>query len=136
VIETRLGLHTTVPLDFDQAVERTTAALRQEGFGVLTSIDLRQTLKQKLDVDFRRYVILGACNPPLAHRALQADLEAGLLLPCNVVVHEEDEGRTRVAAMAPIAMIATLGEQPELAAVATEADARLRRVLTALETLI
>jgi uncharacterized protein (DUF302 family) len=131
--ETRFGLRIEVPLDYDRAVERTTAALKQEGFGVLTTIDVKQTLKQKLDADFRRYVILGACNPPLAHRALQAEIDIGLLLPCNVVVYETGPHQTVVAAMAPLPMIGIVGDKPELTAVAREADERLRRVLRSLE---
>ncbi|MBP1633619.1 MAG: uncharacterized protein H6Q10_193, partial [Acidobacteria bacterium] len=87
--ETRYGLRVELPVDYAEAVERTTVALKAEGFGVLTTIDVKATLKQKLDVDFRRYVILGACNPPLAHKALSTELEIGLLLPCNVVVYED-----------------------------------------------
>jgi uncharacterized protein (DUF302 family) len=132
--DTKYGLHVEVPLDYDSAVERTTAALKQEGFGVLTSIDVRQTLKQKLDAEFRKYVILGACNPPLAQRALHAETDIGLLLPCNVIVYESGAGRSVVAAMAPMLMVGVVGENPELAAVAREADERLRRALGALES--
>jgi len=131
--ETRYGLQVRLPIPYDQAVERTTAALKAEGFGVLTSIDVRHTLKEKLDADFRRYVILGACNPPLAHRALSADLEVGLLLPCNVVVFEDEPGRSVVTAVAPIAMLAAAGGGDALDEVAREADTRLRRVMGALE---
>ncbi|MEZ5286320.1 MAG: DUF302 domain-containing protein [Vicinamibacterales bacterium] len=131
--ETRYGLQIRLPIPYDQAVERTTAALKAEGFGVLTSIDVRHTLKEKLDADFRRYVILGACNPPLAHRALSADLEVGLLLPCNVVVFEDEPGRSVVTAVAPIAMLAAAGGGDALDEVAREADTRLRRVMGALE---
>jgi uncharacterized protein (DUF302 family) len=128
--ETRYGLRVDVALEYDAAVERATEALREEGFGVLTTIDIRETLKKKLDRDFRKYVILGACNPPLADRALAAELEIGLLLPCNVVVYEREPGRSTVAAMAPLPTIGALvGENAELRAVATEADARLRRAL-------
>jgi uncharacterized protein (DUF302 family) len=130
--ETPYGLRIHLPVAYDEAVSRTTAALQQEGFGVLTTIDVKETLKKKLDVDFRRYVILGACNPPLAHRALQSDADIGLLLPCNVVVYEEDAGSV-VAAMAPLTMVAIAGDHPGIAAVAREADERLRRALTTLE---
>lgn len=132
--ETSYGLRVNVPLDYDEAVERTTAALKQEGFGVLTTIDVKQTLKQKLDADFRKYIILGACNPPLAHRALQAEVDIGLLLPCNVIVYETGPGQSVVAAMAPMPMIGLVGQNPGLAPVAREADERLRRVLKSLET--
>ena len=105
--ETRYGLRVEVPLDFEQAVARATEALKAQGFGVLTTIDVKQTLKEKLDRDFRKYLILGACNPPLADRALQAKLEIGLLLPCNVIVYETSPGRSVVAAMAPLAALGT-----------------------------
>jgi uncharacterized protein (DUF302 family) len=131
--ESRYGLRVELPIAYDEAVDRTTAALKDEGFGVLTTIDVKQTMKQKLDKDFRRYVILGACNPPLAHRALTAELEIGLLLPCNVVVYETTPGRSVVAAMAPLTAL-NMVDNPELDNVAKEADARLRRALTALET--
>ena len=132
IAETRYGLRVDLDVDYDQALERTKAALQAEGFGVLTTIDVQQTLKQKLDRDFRRYVILGACNPPLADRALHAELEIGLLLPCNVIVYEREPGQTTVAAMAPVAAMGVVGDNPELHAVAGEADARLRRMLNAL----
>jgi uncharacterized protein (DUF302 family) len=90
---------------YEQAVEQATAALKAQGFGVLTTIDVQQTLKQKLDRSFRKYVILGACNPPLADRALQAELEIGLLLPCNVIVYEVSPGNSVVSAMAPLAAL-------------------------------
>jgi uncharacterized protein (DUF302 family) len=131
--ETRYGLRVEVPLTYEQAVSRATEALKAEGFGVLTTIDVRQTLKQKLDREFRKYVILGACNPPLADRALHAELEIGLLLPCNVIVYETEPGRSAVAAMAPIAALGTVGENAELANVAREADQRLRRALGSME---
>jgi len=131
--ETRYGLTVTLPIAYDDAVARTSDALKSQGFGVLTTIDVKQTLKAKLDRDFRKYVILGACNPPLADRALQAELEVGLLLPCNVVVYEVNPTSTVVAAMAPLAALGVVGENPALASVAREADERLRKVLTALE---
>jgi uncharacterized protein (DUF302 family) len=128
--ETRYGLRVDVGLEYETAVERATEALREEGFGILTTIDIKETLKKKLDRDFRKYVILGACNPPLADRALAAELEIGLLLPCNVIVYEREPGQSAVAAMAPLPTIGALvGEQPELQAVAKDADARLRRAL-------
>jgi uncharacterized protein (DUF302 family) len=131
--ETAYGLRTDVGLPYEKAVEKVTAALKAEGFGVLTSIDVKETLKKKLDADFRRYVILGACNPPLAHQALQAEPEIGLLLPCNVVVYETEPERSAVAAMAPLAALGIVGN-PELHKVAKDADARLRRVIGSLET--
>ena len=130
--ETAYGFRTEVGLPYDQAVEKVTAALKEEGFGVLTTIDVKETLKKKLDAEFRRYVILGACNPPLAHRALQAEPEIGLLLPCNVVVYETEPDRSAVAAMAPLAALGVVAN-PELHGVAKDADARLRRVIGSLE---
>ncbi len=131
--ETRYGLRVEVPVSYELAVEQATAALKAEGFGVLTTIDVRQTLKQKLDRDFRKYVILGACNPPLADRALHAELEVGLLLPCNVIVYEVSPQRAAVAAMAPLAALGIVGDNAELQLVAREADMRLRNALHALE---
>ncbi len=130
--ETAYGLRTEIGMAYDQAVETVTAALKEQGFGVLTTIDVKETLKKKLDVDFRRYVILGACNPPLAHRALTAETEIGLMLPCNVVVYEKDDGGTVVAAMAPLAALGIV-ESEALHEVAKEADAKLRHVIEALE---
>lgn len=132
--ETAVGLRARVPLDYAEAVDRTKDALKSEGFGVLTTIDVQATLKEKLDADFRKYVILGACNPPLANRALTADLDVGLLLPCNVVVYEEAPGRSVVAAMAPLAAIGMVGHNKALLSVAAEADAKLRRVLEKVES--
>jgi uncharacterized protein (DUF302 family) len=126
--ETRYGLRVNLPIPYGVAVERATAALKRQGFGVLTTIDVQQTLKQKLDRDFRPYVILGACNPRLADRALHAELEVGLLLPCNVVVYERGPDESTVAAMAPLPAKGLVGN-PEVAAVAREADARLRAAL-------
>jgi uncharacterized protein (DUF302 family) len=131
--ETRYGIGIEVALPFEQAVERATEALKAEGFGILTTIDVKATLKQKLDKDFRKYTILGACNPPLAYRAFEAELEIGILLPCNVIVYETAPDRSVVSAMAPIAAIGMLGGNPALKDVAREADERLRRVLAALE---
>ena len=126
---TRYGIGTTVDLEYGQAVERTKEALAAEGFGVLSEIDIAATLKKKLDADFRPYVILGACNPPLAHRALTAERDLGLLLPCNVVVYAADEaGRSVVAAMDPEAALELTGN-PEVREVAREVRARLERVL-------
>ena len=117
---------------FDEAIEKVTAALKQEGFGVLTQIDVKETLKKKLDVDFRRYIILGACNPSLAHRALSAEPQIGLLLPCNVVVQEASEGGITVSIADPRAMF-SLVNNPHLAPVVDDADRRLRRVIASLD---
>ena len=125
------GFGVDVALPFDQAVEQVTAALKAEGFGVLTTIDVKQTMKQKLDVDFEPYTILGACNPQLAHRALEAEHGIGLLLPCNVVVHQHGD-RTRVEAADPIAMLGVV-HNPAVQAIAEEAAQRLHRVIGALE---
>ena len=125
---TAYGLRVKTSLPFDRAVERTTEALKAEGFGVITTIDMQQTLRAKLDKDFRKYTILGACNPPLVDRALGAELEIGLLLPCNVVVYEGTPGETVVSAMAPMAALGVVGDNPTLQDVAKEADARLRQI--------
>ena len=130
---TRYGISTTIPLDYDAAVARTKAALAAEGFGVLSEIDVAATMKKKLDVDFRPYVILGACNPPLAHRALTAERDIGLLLPCNVVVYADDvPGRSVVAAMDPVEALQLTGND-SIGPVAEEVKARLTRVLEAIE---
>ena len=131
--ETRYGLRVSVDVPYAEAVARTTDALKTQGFGVLTTIDVQQTLKAKLDRDFRKYVILGACNPPLADRALHTELEVGLLLPCNVIVYDTAPGTSVVAAMAPLSALGMI-DNPDLIGVAREADQRLRSVLTALET--
>lgn len=128
---TRYGFGTTVRLPPEQAIERTRQELAKEGFGVLTEIDVASTLKKKLDVDFRPYVILGACNPPLAHRALTAERDIGLLLPCNVIVYESDEpGTSVVAAMDPVTAMELAGND-QVRPIAEEARARLRRALQA-----
>jgi uncharacterized protein (DUF302 family) len=131
--ETRYGMKVSLNVPYDDAVVRVTEALKAEGFGVLTTIDVQQTLKAKLDRHFRKYVILGACNPPLADRALHAELEVGLLLPCNVIVYETGPSTSVVAAMAPLAALSIAGENLDLRSVATEADQRLRGALAALE---
>jgi uncharacterized protein (DUF302 family) len=132
VTQTKIGLQVQLPAPFSEAVEQTTAALKEEGFGVLTSIDVQATLREKLGVEFRRYTILGACNPPLAHRALTADLDVGLLLPCNVVVYEREDGGSTVEAMAPLTVIGTVDPAGTLRSVAEEADQHLRAALARL----
>lgn len=126
-----LGAGVVLTLPFDEAMARTKAALKTEGFGVLTEIDVRETMKQKLNVDFRHYVILGACNPPLAHQALSADLEVGLLLPCNVVVYDTGAGKTAVRIANPEAMSLMLDEA-SFAPIAAQAKEKLDRVIDAL----
>ena len=127
-----LGVNVHLQVPYEVALERAKAALKAEGFGVLTEIDVQETMKKKLGADFRRYMILGACNPPLAHRALSADLDVGLLLPCNVVVYESDDGGSVVGLVSPLAM-ARLFAEPVFAAVASEAQQRFERVAAALK---
>ncbi len=126
-------LGTTVRLnsDFDAAIARVTEALKAEGFGVLTDIDVRATLQKKLEVDFRPYRILGACNPPLAYQALKTAPEVGLLLPCNVIVDQVESGAVEVSFIDPIAMLGVLS-YPQLKEVAEQARLRLNRVAAAL----
>jgi len=114
-------------IGYDAALAKLPDALKAEGFGVLTEIDLRDTLKKKLDVDFRRYKILGACNPTLAHKALTADLDIGVMLPCNVIVYENDDLKAVVSAIDPLQTIAA--QHPRLREIAEEVRARLGRVL-------
>lgn len=129
----QLGFQITLNVPYDEALEKVTQALKAEGFGVLTSIDVQKTMKEKLNVDFRNYTILGVCNPPLAHQALTARPEIGLLLPCNVIVYAE-EGHTVVSIIDPLSMLNIL-QDPALDSVAQEAAARLKRVAQALENL-
>lgn len=118
-------------LDFEGAVDRVTGALKEEGFGVLTEIDVKSTLKKKLDLDFRRYVILGACNPALAHKALEAESNIGLLLPCNIVVQESPGRGIEVSIASPKSMF-SLVENTDVAPIAEDVEKRLRRVLAAI----
>ena len=130
---TRYGMSITVPLAYEQAVDRAREALAAEGFGILAEMDIAATLRKKLDVEFRPYVILGACNPPLAHRALLAEPDIGLLLPCNVVVYAADEpGQSVVAAMDPVEALALTGNDA-IRPIAEDVKGRLRRVLEAVE---
>jgi uncharacterized protein (DUF302 family) len=127
----KLGTAVYLNTDYETALTKTTEALKVEGFGVLTEIDVKATLKKKIDVDFRPYKILGACNPPLAHRALSADPEVGLLLPCNVTVSEEEDGRILVNIINPYMMLGVV-DVPALTEVAKEAADRLDRVAKSL----
>jgi uncharacterized protein (DUF302 family) len=126
------GFGTTLNVPYEEAVEKVTAALKTQGFGVLTQIDVQATLKQKLNVDHRRYVILGACNPPLAHRALQAEPGVGLLLPCNVIVYEGEQAGESVVSIVDPLMMMQVSENPELASVAAQAEEKLRKVVAEL----
>jgi uncharacterized protein (DUF302 family) len=105
------GISRELEVGFDEAVSRARDALQKEGFGVLTEIDVKDTLRRKLDVQFRKYIILGACNPPLAHRALGLDLQVGLLLPCNVIVYENDSGGCTVSAIDPTTLLESAGDE-------------------------
>ena len=129
---TSFGIRKALRATYDEALARVPEALKAEGFGVLTEIDVQSTLKQKLGVDFRRYKILGACNPPLAHQALQAELEIGLMLPCNVVVYEGDDGKAVVVAIDPTKTLASIGN-PKLNEMAEAVKEKLTRVMEKLE---
>ena len=129
---TTFGIRKELRTTYDEALLHVPEALKSEGFGVLTEIDVQSTLKQKLGVDFRRYKILGACNPPLAHEALQAELEIGLMLPCNVVIYEADDQRAVVLAIDPTKTLAAT-DNPKLAALAESVKDKLTRALARLE---
>jgi uncharacterized protein (DUF302 family) len=125
------GIRKTLDLGFDEALAKVPEALKAEGFGVLTEIDVQATLKKKLDVDFRRYRILGACNPPFAHRALQHSLDVGMLMPCNVIVYETDEGKAVVSAVDPMQTMAAQGD-PAMRPLAEQVQQKLQRVIDSL----
>ena len=129
---TTFGIRKALRATYDEALARVPEALKAEGFGVLTEIDVQSTLKQKLGVDFRRYKILGACNPPLAHEALQAELEIGLMLPCNVVVYEGDDGKAVVLAIDPTKTLVISGN-PKLEELAKAVKEKLTRAMEKLE---
>ena len=114
--------------DFDQAIEKVTSKLKEEGFGVLTEIDVKATLKKKLDVDFKKYKILGACNPPFAYKALQSEDKIGIMLPCNVVVEENNDGKVEVSAVDPVASMMAV-ENESLGSIAEEVRSKLKKVI-------
>lgn len=124
------GFSKTVDLPYEQTIEKVTVELKKEGFGVLTFIDVKETLKQKINVDFKKYAILGACNPPIAHKALMAEEELGLLLPCNVIVYEKD-GKTKVSIFDPMVMTWIM-ENDQMKPIASEVQEKLQRVLKAI----
>lgn len=123
----KIGMKKTLSMSFDDALSKVPEALKSEGFGVLTEIDVQKTLAQKLQVSFRNYRILGACNPTLAHRALSAEIDAGVMLPCNVIIYEQDDGQTMVNVVDPLQTLAR--ESGPLEAIAREAREKLERVL-------
>jgi uncharacterized protein (DUF302 family) len=131
--QSEYGFSKTVDIPYPAAVEKTRAALKEEGFGVLSEIDIKEKLKEKLGVDFRRYLILGACNPPLAYKTLQEELKIGLLLPCNVIVYEADDtNKSVVSAVDAKAMLSVVGNNATLDQVASEVNERLGRVISSL----
>lgn len=127
----KIGMKKTLSMSFDDALTKVPEALKSEGFGVLTEIDVQKTLAQKLQVSFRKYRILGACNPTLAHRALSSEIDAGVMLPCNVILYEEDSGQTVVNVVDPLQTLAR--ESGPLEAIAKEAREKLQRVLERLD---
>ena len=131
--ELRYGFAREVPATFEDAVERIREALKAEGFGVLSEIRMDEKFKEKLDVDFRKYVILGACNPPLAYKTVQEDINIGLLLPCNVVIYETDDTNNSVVAVIDAgAMMSVVGDKAEIIEVAKEVNEKLRKALEAI----
>ena len=126
-----IGMKKTTHLTFDQALERIPEALKGEGFGILTQIDVKATMKEKLGIDFRRYRILGACNPKLAYRALSAELEVGVMMPCNVIVYETDDRGTMVSAVDPMQTLAAQGDAA-VRPLAAEVQQKLQRVIDSL----
>ena len=123
---------TVLDASYEDAISKVVDALKEEGFGVLTEIDVKATLKKKLDREFRKYVILGACNPPYAHRSLEADLDVGLLLPCNVIIYETDDKKAYVSAINPISALEVI-QNDELRKVAEEVSGKLKRVIESIE---
>jgi len=119
----------TLDTDFDKSIEKVTSALKQEGFGILTEIDVKETFKKKLDVDFRKYRILGACNPTLAHKAIQSESRIGTMLPCNVIVQELENGKTEVSAVDPVASMQAV-ENDKLEPIASQVREKLEKVIS------
>jgi len=130
----KYGYSKSVNLSYEDAVERVTAELKDRGFGVLTEIDVKATLKKKLDKDMNNYVILGACNPQFAHQALEEEQELGLLLPCNVIVYVNDEGKTVVASVNAETMLSVVGDDPRMQEIAGEVTQRLEDTIDAVAT--
>jgi len=122
------GFTQVLNIPYEDALITVQEALKEEGFGVLTTIDVQSTLKKKLDVDFRKYVILGACNPPYAFQALQADLDVGLLLPCNVIIYETDDNKVFVSAMNPVSVLGVI-QNEKLRIIAEEVSTKLQKVM-------
>jgi len=122
------GFSRILNIAYEEALIKVQEALKEEGFGVLTTIDVQSTLKKKLDVDFRKYVILGACNPPYAFKALQADLDVGLLLPCNVIIYETDDSKVFVSAMNPVSVLGVI-QNEKLRIIAEEVSTKLQKVM-------
>lgn len=129
--KTQYGFRKTLKISYNEAIERVTKTLKEQGFGILTQIDVKDTLKKKLNVDFGKYVILGACNPPFAYQSLQAEIEIGLLLPCNVIVYEDDSGNTVVSAIDPESAMARI-DNPKLKEIATQVGAKLKAAIESL----
>ncbi len=126
--KTQYAFRKIVKTSYEKTIELVTQALKEEGFGILTQIDVRDTLKKKLNLDFRKYIILGACNPSFAHQSLQAEREIGLLLPCNVIVYEDDSGNTVVSAIDPESAMSMI-DNPKLKDIATQVGSKLRVVI-------
>ena len=125
-------ISTNLKKSFDESIELVTEKLKDQGFGILTEIDVKATMKKKLDVDFYNYKILGACNPPFAHKALQAEDKIGVMLPCNVIVQEKEKGTVEVSAVNPIASMQAV-ENPALSDIAGEVTNRLKKVIDSLK---
>lgn len=127
----RYGYSKPVSLSYEDAIEKVTAELKERGFGVLTEIDVKATLKKKLDKDMNNYIILGACNPQFAHQALEEEQELGLLLPCNVIIYVNDEGKTVVASVNAETMLSVVGDDPRMQEIASEVTKRLEDTIDA-----